>query len=349
MEDNKKNRKKKKRKLKGWTKALLVMLHVVVFVSILIVVLNGVYKSYYSKMNYEEVPQRTELGRGARRILEGDLETLMWSDHVYNILLIGHDTGLRANTGRSDAMILVSINKERETLIMTSFMRDSYVHIPGHGADRLNQAYMEGGASLLIETLELNFGVRIDNYAAIDVFAFIDVIDALGGLEITINEEEVENMNHYIRQLNKAEGNPRNTHLLSAAGTYHMNGIQTVAFCRCRYAGNSDFERTERQREVLSLLLNEFKESDISELNAALNVVLPSVTTDVDRETMLKLMTNAVMSYLDYQLVQYRIPYDGSYEDFSPDDDKQVLSIDIGLNREYLIDKIYGVYIEKDE
>lgn len=343
------NKKKKKRKLKGWTKVALVVLNIVAFVAILLLVLNGVYRSYYNKMNYEEVAQRTEFGRGIRRVLEGDIGTLMWADHVHNILLIGHDSGLRTNTGRSDAMILVSINKETEELIMTSLMRDSYVYIPGHGADRLNQAYMEGGASLLIETVEMNFDIRIDNYATIDVFAFMDVVDALGGVELTVSDEEVEVMNRYITQLNKLEENPRMESVLSGAGTYHMNGIQTLAFCRVRYAGNADFERTERQREVLTILLNRFKECDLAELNEVLNVVLPNVTTDINQDTLLSLLTNAVVSYLNYELVQYRVPYDGSYTSFTPEEDKLVLSIDIEANSKYMIENIYGVHVKEEE
>ena len=125
---------KTQRKLRGWVKVALVLVNIAIVAVILILVARGIYMNYYNKMDYQETVTRTELGRGMRRIVEGDLRDLMHAEHVYNILLIGDDSRNQDETSRSDTMILISINEQTEQIIMTSLMRDSWVYIPGYGA-----------------------------------------------------------------------------------------------------------------------------------------------------------------------------------------------------------------------
>ncbi len=344
-------KKKKKRKLKGGTKVAIVIVSIVLVVAALGGIGYGIYRNYYNKMNVEDSYVRTEFGRGMRRILAGDSGTLMWAEHVYNVLLVGQDTRVEGEDRYSDAMILVSINEHTEEIIMTSIMRDSWVYIPGHGSDRINEAYMLGGADKLIETIELNFDVRIDNYVAVDFWAFMDIVDILGGIELTVTDGEVENMEYYITRLNKLLGNPKEQDLLTEAGTYTMNGIQTLAYVRCRYV-DSEFGRTERQRKVMDLIFEEVKNSELSELTELLDAVLPYVTTDIGQDKMLSLMMDFVTAYKDYELVQYRVPVDGSYHDWTNDlagDVKYTLSIDIEVNSAYMIQNIYGVNVFRQE
>lgn len=344
--------KKRKRKLRGWTKVAIGALSLFLVVAIVMGVGHSVYMSYYNKMNYEETVTRTEFGRCMRRVLEGDMRELMYAEHVYNVLLIGQDSRVEGENHNSDAMILVSINESTEEIIMTSFLRDSWVHIPGYGAERINKAYELGGADLLIDTIETNFRIRIDHYMAIDFFAFMDVVDALGGVEMTITDEEVENMLYYFHyEINPMLGRPLDTDVIEKGGTYVLNGAQTLAYVRCRYVG-TDFARAERQRKVLNVLFERFKNSSVPEMLKVVEVALPYVTTDIDEDTLLKLLTNMALEYKDYEIVANRVPYDGTWTNWIHEitgETKDVLSIDIEVNTNYLIRDIYGVDFTVDE
>lgn len=352
--DSKKSKtKSNKRKLNLKGKVTLVLGILAVIAIVAVGVVYGTYKSYYSKMNYQAAVEKTELGRGMFRILNGDIGTLMWSDHVYNVLLIGQDTRVQGENGRSDAMILVSINKQTEEIIMTSLMRDVWVHIPGYGAERLNQAYEYGGAQLLIDTVETNFHIRIDNYMTIDFYAFMDMVDALGGVEMTITDAEVENMLYYFHyEINPMLGRPLDTDVIETGGTYTLNGVQTLAYVRCRYLEGGDFGRTERQRKVLNVIFERFKSCSVPEMLDVLEVVLPYITTDIDEETMFSLLTNTALQYKDYKLVTHTVPYEGTWENWIHEltgETKDVLSVDIELNSQIMIKDIYKIEIAEED
>lgn len=341
---------KRKLNLKGKVTLVLGILAVVAIVAVGVV--YSTYKSYYNKMNYQATVERTELGRGIQRILNGDIGTLMWSDHVYNVLLIGDDS-YRDDGARSDAMILVSINQNTQQINLVSFMRDSWVHIPGHGAERLNQAYAIGGPLLLMDTIETNFHVRIDNYVQVDFYAFIDVVDALGGVEIDVTEEEVPVLNNpYITHINRLLERPREQDWLEHSGVQTLNGVQALSYARIRYMEGSDFARTERQRKVISACFDKFKDASVAELLNLLEVVLPHITTDISEDKMLGLLADTTTKYKDYEIVQYRVPYDDTWEDWIHEltgETKDVLSIDIETNSQYLIRDLYGIeFLDED-
>ena len=158
-------------------------------------------------------------------------------------------------------MILLSINSTTKEITMTSFMRDMYVNIKGIDADgndidtwsKLNAAYVYGGAELLMDTIEYNFDIAVDDYVYIDFLSFVDIVDAVGGIELDISDEEAEGMKPPMAEQNKLLGNKKGTDYLDKGGKkLHVNGNQALAYARLRYVGNADFERTERQR--LSLI-----------------------------------------------------------------------------------------------
>ncbi len=345
-------KRRRKRKLKVGTKVAIIIASVVLIVAALGGVGYGIYQNYYNKMNVEDSYVRTEFGRGMRRILAGDSGTLMHAEHVYNVLLIGHDSRVQGENRRSDSMILVSINEHTEEIVLTSIMRDSWVYIPGVGAHKINEAYTLGGPDKLIETIEVNFDIKVDNYAAVDFWAFMDIVDILGGVEMTITDLEVENMLYYFHhEINPMLGRPLDTDVIEEGGTYVLNGAQALAFARCRYV-DSEANRTGRQRELLAAIFEEVKDSDIGELTALLEAVLPYVTTDISQDELLSLMMDFVAQYKDYELVQYRVPYEGSYEVWYNDltgIERYTLSVDIEANSAYMIQNIYGVNILDDE
>ncbi|MBQ9936238.1 MAG: LCP family protein [Lachnospiraceae bacterium] len=276
-----------------------------------------------------------------RKNLEDKSSPIKFSEDVYNILLIGHDSRYREYLGNSDSMIIVSINKKTKEIVMTSIMRDCYILRPGYGYGRINGAFAMGGPDLLIDTIEENFKIQIDGYVAVNFYAFMDIVDALGGVEITVKDEEVWVVNYYMDELNKLEGDPPDTDKLTAGGTYLLNGKQTLGYARIRYVGNADYERTQRQRLVLETVFNKLKDCSLTELNGVLNAVLPNVITDIEEGEMLSLLLGTTTDYKNYEIKQCRVPYDGTVEHLNIGG-AAVLGIDIQANIEYMHRDIYG-------
>lgn len=278
-------------------------------------------------MSYEEGPEYEEeeaagpdsdqadinaLEDAIRINMKSNAEEIEGEGDVFNILLIGCDTRQEGGTGRADSIILISINKKQEKIVATSIMRDIYVEIPGYGNNRINAAYAYGGADLLMETIEKNFKIEINRYASADFFVFMDIVDQIGGVEMEVSDEEAGVMNGYINDLNFILGEAKDTDCLKGGGTYLLNGKQALGYSRIRYVGNADFERTQRQRNVLEQIFLEIKDCNLIELNSLLNKILPEVTTDLTEGETITLALG-MSSYGKYELVQSRVPYDGTY------------------------------------
>ncbi len=232
---------------------------------------------------------------------------------VYNLLLIGTD--LRAGQsgyGRSDTMILVSINNSDKEINMISFMRDLYADIPGYGVDKLNRAYKYGGGPLLVQTIEQNYGISIDNYAAVDFYSLVSIIDSIGGVSISVSADEAEVANKYIKSMCNDAGLDPSSYYITGSGQMLLNGMQAVGYCRIRSTGASDYARTQRQRAVLLAMFNTLKTQSVSQINTFLNTALPCVTHNIPSSTVVSLMANAP-TYLGYTVNQYRVPFDGAY------------------------------------
>ena len=281
----------------------------------------------YNKMNYEEV------------------ETLkkepFKEDGVKNILLIGNDSRSAGEDGRSDAMILISISNKTKTIHMTSLLRDIYVEIPGHSGNRLNAAYSYGGPELLLNTIEANFDIEVNRYVLVNFQAFANVVDAVGGIEIDVTQEEVEYINGYLVEYNQLENRPEGTDYLdtSLSGKIHLNGPQALAFCRNRYIG-TDFARTERQRKVLTAIFEKAPSALLGNANELMDSMLSNVTTNLTKSELNGLLVQAaVMS--GYDLVQTSIPLEGTYSNATIRE-MAVLEVDFDANNEYIQKEIYG-------
>lgn len=235
---------------------------------------------------------------GGVKIVNG----LYHDDMVVNVLIMGVDDYQPNDPGRTDSMMLVSIDTRNQELKVTSLMRDLYVAIPGKSqANRLNTAYSSGGAPLLVRTVESNFGIDIDRWVVIDFEAFNQIIDAMGGVEITLTQAEA-------KLVNENSGDPRRN---LSEGTFVLSGAQARYYSRIRAIGD-DFERTERQRKVFSSIINKFKGSDIGTINNVLYNTLNLVHTNMDKNEILGIASNS-LTYMNYELLQNRIPADGEY------------------------------------
>ncbi len=253
---------------------------------------------------------------------------------VFHILLVGSDSRKQGGAGRSDTMILISVNEETEKIHMTSILRDCYVSIPKRGNNRINAAYAFGGGSLLLDTVESNFAVDVDKYVAFDFYSFVDVVDSLGGIEIDVSREEIPVLNGYVEELNKLNERPKEEYFVEQPGLQQLNGTQALGYARIRYVGNGDFQRTERQRVVIQKLFEKVKTMNLLELNDLLNVLLPKIKTNLTETEIVSLMFK-VMSYLQYDLDSLCIPVKDSY-DYMRVNGMSVLGIDLKKNQEAL-------------
>lgn len=243
---------------------------------------------------------------------------------IENILLIGSDRRSASENGRSDSMILVSINHNTGKIHMVSLMRAMYVHIPKSGGGvwgMLNAAYSWGGPQLLMDTIESNFRVKIHHYAIIDFSSFTSVVDAVGGVDIKLSAQEAAYMSSY------AGGS-------FSAGTYTLNGAQALVYSRMRFIDN-DFVRTSRQRNVVNAVLNKAKTIGVPQLLSLANTLLPLISTDMNNGEVLGYVTNAP-KMLSYAMSQRMLPVEnengGTYVGIMYVNGMEVYKVDFANN-----------------
>lgn len=264
---------------------------------------------------------------------------------VLNIAIFGSDVRPDYDDyGNSDTIMMVSIDNRHDKLKLTSFMRDCWVKIPEVNYNaKLNAAYAAGGPRLAIETIERNFGIDIDRYVVVDFQTFPQVIDTLGGVDITINDEEAAYLDHDFPYREPSFDN--------GAGTYHLNGEEALDHARNRHVGMYDFERTQRQRDVAMAIIDKFKgTTDVTVIAKLLSQFLPSISTNISVNEMTSLAKNS-LKYLNYPVSQFRLPTSDNVHDESDSSWGSILVIDdISKAREDLarfiyeetVDVIYG-------
>ena len=287
---------------------------------------------------------------------------LMKDSDVLNILLVGED--LRSTTttesrGNTDVMMMISINHKLETITMTSFMRDLWLYIPQINiSDRLNRAYYAGGPEYLRFTLQEYFGVSIDKYVVVNFNQFIDIVDALGGLDLYVTPDEANGyegedpdgdntrgMQNPLDEQNAILGNPWGTDYIEMSydidgETLHLNGNQALAYSRIRHVGNVDFDRTRRQRIVIGEIIKKAKGASLVQLNDIAHKVFPTVYNDFEEGEIASLLLN-ILSYLDYEVQEFRIPEDYTFTGHYIDG-KSVLLCNTVKNAMDLQELIYG-------
>lgn len=223
--------------------------------------------------------------------------------HITNIMLIGQDRRPGEGRTRSDVMILCTINRKTEELTLTSFMRDMYVAIPGYQNDKMNASYFLGGMKLLDQCMQDNFGIHVDGNIEVDFEGFADIVDLMGGLEISLTEGEAR----FLRMF-QFDVNP---------GMNRLNGEAVVLYTRIRTVGNSDYTRTERQRKVLELIFEKCKGMSLSKLKALVEKALPMITTDMTNREIIGYVTELLPMLGDMEVYSRRIPADGTFKEVS--------------------------------
>lgn len=215
---------------------------------------------------------------------------------IVNILLIGQDAREGDEVARSDSMILCTYQKKTGKLIMTSFLRDLYVPIPGHSSNRINAAYALGGMELLEETLEENFALHIDGGVEVDFSQFSEIIDLLGGVELELRQDEAE-------MINEETGSSL------TQGRQTLTGEQALLYSRIRSLdADGDFSRTDRQRKVLSAMVNVFQSSNVRELLALVEALMPMISTDMSKLQILALAAELLPQLSSVQISSQSVP-----------------------------------------
>ena len=227
-------------------------------------------------------------------------EVIEKPDYIYNILLIGQDARPGEGRQRSDSMILCTINTEKKTLMMTSFLRDTYVDIPDFRDrtfedNRLNACYAFGGVELLNNAMELNFGIEIDHNIEVDFTGFERIVNTLGGVYIYLTQAEA----------NIVGGG-------AIAGMNLLNGAQALSYSRIRSL-DSDFGRTNRQRTVLLSMYDSIRRLNPDQISNLVNVLLTMVTTDMTNTDIVKYVVEFVPLLPDLQITTQHIPAVGTY------------------------------------
>lgn len=249
-------------------------------------------------------------------------EKVVKKDDIVNIAFFGLDRRNPDEASRSDTIMIVSINRKSQQVKVTSLMRDMYVPIPGRPNNRINAAYAFGGAALAIKTINSNFGLDVRDYVMVDFFGLQDIINKIGGVEIDVKENEVKLTN------------------VSSAGLQNLNGEQALAYARIRRVGNSDFERTERQRRVLNEVFKKIKVQGIAKLPGVISTLLPYVETNLSNEEINELAFDA-LKFNTESIEQFRLPVNGTFKN-QYIRGMAVLVADIEENKARLKEFIYG-------
>ena len=274
---------------------------------------------------------------------------LLSDSKILNVMLFGEDNHSKGSSGRSDSMIMASIDNNSKSIKLTSFQRDTYVYIPGHGYNKMNASYSLGGASLSIRTIESNFGVKVDRYAVVDFTSFKKIIDVLGGIELELDADEVAYIN-YQMYINHQTKKP---HLLEEkAGKIKLTGQQALWYARDRgyegVQGGDDWDRTSRQRKLLETVFNSVKGASITQIIQMVSDVGPLVTTNLKKDEITGLVTHS-MSYLKYKVKQYTIPQEGYWSYYTDPVCGSCIQInDMEVCRKKFAKFIFGSLLDSD-
>lgn len=209
-------------------------------------------------------------------------------DGYRNVALFGVDA--RDNSlgkgNRSDTIIIASINEETKVVKLVSIYRDTYLNLGNDSYGKANSAYAYGGPLQAINMLNMNLDMNITDYVTVGWAGVADTIDALGGVDIEVDEAEISHLNNYQVETSKSLGKS-SFERVTKTGMQTLNGIQAVSYCRIRYTAGDDFKRTERQREVIQAILDKAKSANVATLNKAANTIFEEISTSLTfKETM---------------------------------------------------------------
>jgi len=347
---------KRAKEIKKKRKKLILTKFICVILALLCLAGGVASLAYYNTLmsfNYQDVDtqtQQTQTDADGNVVvtepgiltLDSNSGNLLSDPYILNVLLFGADR--YGDEGNSDTLILMSIDNRHEKIKLTSFLRDTYISIPGYYSSKLNAAYAIGGPELSIKTIESNFGIKIDRYAVVNFETFKDIVDIMDGVDIELTYDEIEYINAQIAQNWQDDYLPWDTE----EGIVHLNGQQALWHARNRggyvngqyfYMGD-DWGRVERQRQFLDAVMDKLRNSaSLSEIVQIVNAVGPNITTNL-KNSEITLLVSGALTYLDYDMEELSMPED-NWESVKNEAGDCLAIIDWNLARRTVAEFIY--------
>ena len=279
------------RKKKNWSTTKKVVLSLVMVLVILIGTVLGFYKHIKNKIYVKKEPSISNNDSEFKEV-EG----------ITNVLLIGVDARDLDEPCRSDSMIIATLDNNNKKVKLTSLFRDTLVDIPGHGEAKLNSAYMLGGPELLMKTVKETYNVNIDKYIIINFWGFETIVDYIGGIEVDVKDYQLEELNKYIGESTGGNDCP-----VEKTGIQTLNGKQALSYARIRYNVGDEYERTDRQREVIFKVIEKLQNTKPSKYLGIMNTMLEYIKTNIDPLEALN-MAYTIYKFPSLDVEQLQIP-----------------------------------------
>ena len=279
------------------------------------------YKEYLlNQITYETTSPNevaTIIDEYGDTVVLGDLTestkfSVIQDEPVKNFLLIGIDSRSKnyskdGKGDRSDVIVVMSVDSNKGTIKLLSIARDSYAYFPGYSKPhKINAAMSYGGPALLQATVESVLRIKIDGYAYVNFSHMAQIIDAVGGVYVNMTSGEKKVANQYIRELSKSAALIQDT-----GNDTWLNGTQAVAYARVRYVGNGDYERMERQIEVLRSLMKQYMKLSATKKLACMDDVLGAIVTNIDKKDIEKYAFDFLPSLQKAEMQYIQLPIDG--------------------------------------
>lgn len=244
-----------------------ILIFFIIILIILIAILGtgiGFYINKLGKIDFVDISEKDiEISEGVEEKLS----------KYRNIVLFGVDNTNGGYTGRSDNIMIFSLNEETNEVKMASIYRDTYVKVEGHGYTKINHAYAYGGAQLAMNTINKNLDLNIKEFVTINFKVVEDVVNYVGGVKISVTAAEASQIPG-----------------ITGAGTYNLNGEQALAYGRIRKI-DSDYKRTERMRTVIEAVFSKVKKMSLTQMNNFVDKILPKVRTNIKMSEITEMLT----------------------------------------------------------
>lgn len=270
----------KLKKMALWQKILL---------SLFVLLLVSLGGAYFYIHNLLDKTEKIEINKENLGITPENKEIAVKNKGITNIALFGVDAPNGKN-GRSDAIMILTIDKDHDKIKLSSIMRDSYTDINGRGKDKITHAYAFGGPELALNTINKNFNLSIDKFITVNFTTLPKIVDKIGGIEMNLTEGDLK----YMKYPNLS------------IGKNMLNGTQALSYARIRYDGG-DQRRTERHRNVITAIFNKIKSMPVSSYPGTLNELLPLVSTNISSSQFMTLGKD-IISTGATSIEEYRVP-----------------------------------------
>lgn len=280
MKDNKKTNGNKK---------VLKIIGIIILVVVVVACAIGFAFYLYLKNSLDKM-QHIDVDENSIEVNEGVEESLKGYRTIALFGVDSREDQLETGT-RSDCIILAILDQENKKVKLVSVYRDTYVKINENGntrLDKLTHAYAYGGAALSMSTINSNLDLNIKEFATVNFNSLVDIVNAVNGVNIAIESDEIKYINDYIDANNQIL--KTNSSHITKTGTQNLDGVQALAYARIRYMSGGDYKRTERMRTVLTAIVNKAKKMSVSQLNSLAKTILPKVYTNISSNEVISLL-----------------------------------------------------------